>query len=678
MPRLPPGATVLCGAGASGYSRLPSGAKLALLAFNEVARGTGVYPPEAIDAVAQQLDNDELRLEVLLDLMAREVPARTLAGVYSVLKGAKPTRPHNILVRLGVPIVTTNQDELIELATPANHVVDVLHLHGQASDLDSVMTMLSQYVEGLPQPIADAFAALVTGRHVVVYGYSGRDRDIMPFLYHAHRITWLQYRRWPDPAPLFPEAQLLKDRLRARMRVIELPEPAEWLFDRLPASHRREVDNLSAAALPISFVAALSTAAQTAFDAVSLRDRRLALARVLVHCNEAEYAYNGLRKCVRSWPQDARVVLRMAATAEVVQRRPEALRRYARATLLTVDPVLKASALLGRAHVNANGSDHATALDELKHAMTAAQRISDPHVRRRLLTRITNLRARIHAMTNHEAQAARDYRHAADLAERNNDLDGKVTAKIFGSDALHSRGRYLEALDQLSEVMEDNATYGRPQTRMWALFYRGLTLCSMGRLKTGMGDLNACRDEALRTDNRQAMAWAEVAIASYVRRSNVALAEQHLTACRAAIKKHGLPLTVCDVRLEWEYAELARARGAWSEALDRLDALDSRLRDPGLGMAMPYMPPHLVAVRGEIARERGDAGAADLLRDARRTFRAGGWRHSAVRMEVALWLLRGDTRPPASLVDRCSRYGYGNETRRLHSHAKTYYPLHSW
>ncbi|WP_410574372.1 hypothetical protein [Amycolatopsis sp. cmx-4-61] len=678
MPRLPLDATVLCGAGVSFDSHLPDGRKLASLAFGEVARGCGVYPAKAINAVKRQLDRERLRLEVVLDLMAKEVPSRTLAGVYSAVEGARPARPHHILVRLGVPVVTTNQDELLEMAARAHRLLDVLHLHGRATDLRSVVTMLSQYVEGLPRSTAAAFTSRVTGRHVIVIGYSGRDRDIMPYLYHAARITWLRFEGAQGAQDLSPEAQLLKDELGSRMRVVDRHDPAQWLYERLSVGQRSDVDRLSKAAPPGSFTSSLSVDAKAAFDAITLRDRRLAVARVLVHCNEAEYAYHGLRFCLRSWPKDPRVAVRLAATAEVVQRRPEALSLYARAASLAADPALRASALLGRAHVNANSGDHATALDELRQATSAAKAVRDLRTRRRLLTRILNLRARIKVMTNQEAEAAEDYRRAAETADRNHDLDGMVTARIFGSDAQHSRGRYRAALTQLAEVMEDNVLYGRPQTRVWGHFYRGLTLCSSGLLQEGLRDLRTCRDGAAQTGNHQAVAWSEVALASYVRASDARRAESHLAACENAIAAHGAPLTVCQIRLEWERAELARARGRDSDALDLATELESRIADPGLGMTLPYMPPHLLAIRAEIARHRHDADAADLLLRARDQFRAGGWRHSAVRMDVALWLLRGRSRPPARLLDRCRRYEYRSEVQRLLKRMNTYYPLHSW
>ncbi|GAB2991749.1 hypothetical protein [Saccharothrix stipae] len=370
--------------------------------------------------------------------------------------------------------------------------------------------------------------------------------------------------------------------------------------------------------------------------------------------------------------------LRLAATAEVVQRRPEALHRYARAVSLAVEPALLSSALLGRAHVNANGTDYTTALDELERAAKAANRVSDTRVRRRLLTRITNLRGRIHVMTDQEDVAARDYRESAELARRNDDLDGRVTALIFGSDVLHSRGHYVQALRRLAKTMDDNTLYSRPQTRVWGNFYRSLVLCSTGRSDEGLEDLRACRDAAVHTGNHQAAAWSDVALASYLKATDQVAASRHLVACRDGIRAHGAPMTVCEVRLEWEHAELSRAQGRPDEALRRIDALEARITDPNFGIAIPYMTPHLLAVRAEIARDGGDGDAGRLLREARDRFRTGKWRHSAVRMEVALWLNEGAPDPPIGLLDRCRRYDYGSEVDRLLGNATGYYPLHSW
>jgi hypothetical protein len=58
----------------------------------------------------------KLRLELILDLMARDVPPVVLAGVYTVVLKAQPSLAHYALAAAALPIVTTNQDELVEEA----------------------------------------------------------------------------------------------------------------------------------------------------------------------------------------------------------------------------------------------------------------------------------------------------------------------------------------------------------------------------------------------------------------------------------------------------------------------------------------------------------------------------------------------------------------------------------
>ncbi len=155
MSRLPARTTVLCGAGVSQGSGLPDGQTLARLALDLVWEGARVYPSAAAlavhDALRWPVDGEpELRLELILDLMAKHIPAQIMAGVYSVVLGAEPCLAHYSLAAAGVPIVTTNQDELVEKAAKLlGTAVDVLHLHGIASRPKTIVTMLSQYMEGL-------------------------------------------------------------------------------------------------------------------------------------------------------------------------------------------------------------------------------------------------------------------------------------------------------------------------------------------------------------------------------------------------------------------------------------------------------------------------------------------------------------------------------------------------
>jgi hypothetical protein len=113
-----------------------------------------------------------------------------LAGVYSLVLGAEPCLTHCVLAAAGFPVVTTNQDELVERASVLLGArVDVLHLHGLASRPGSIVTMLGQYVDGLPARSVRGMRQRIAGCHLVVLGYSGRDLDVMPHLYGAMRMT---------------------------------------------------------------------------------------------------------------------------------------------------------------------------------------------------------------------------------------------------------------------------------------------------------------------------------------------------------------------------------------------------------------------------------------------------------------------------------------------------------
>src|SRR5215831_8636717 len=108
MACLPANTTFLCGAGVSQGSGLPDGQVLAALAFDHVWAGAKVYPPTALDAVHDALrwpsgGEPRLRLELVLDLMAKEIKADVLARIYSALLGATPCMAHYALAAAGAP-----------------------------------------------------------------------------------------------------------------------------------------------------------------------------------------------------------------------------------------------------------------------------------------------------------------------------------------------------------------------------------------------------------------------------------------------------------------------------------------------------------------------------------------------------------------------------------------------
>lgn len=683
MAHLSTNTTFLCGAGASQASGLPDGQALAALAFDHVWAGASVYPAAALDAVRDALrwpptGEPRLRLELILDLMAKEVKADVLAGIYSVLLGASPCLAHYALAAAGMPIVTTNQDELIEDAAGRLGVaVDVMHLHGLASRPHSIVTMLSQYVDGLSPPIAQQLRDRLTGCHLVVLGYSGRDLDIMPHLYRAPRVTWLHFQPTGGGPPPALEVRALRAFLGRRMRIVPHPAPVLWLLNQLPATAK----DAALSAAPAGPVAAASPSltreALKAFAEIPLVQRRLAIGRVLLHVDQAEIAYHGLMRAARSHPRNAGLQFRTADALVLLQRRPQALRRYARASALSSEPAVRASALLDSAHTRANSSQYARALQELIEADSATRAIKDSRERTELRGRIAAMQARIYGMSDDEDKAIRLYRQAETAAAKCGNLDLRVTSLIFGSDMLRSRGRYREALANLARVFDDNELYGRPYSRVWGRFYRGMTLCAMGQLSDGLQDLEECRIAATVSGNQQANAWASLALASYLRCNNLDAAQRAIDDCATAMHAYRGTMLMCDVRLAWERAELARARYDDHEALQRIKALRKRLEHPSFPVKMPYMAPHMLAVEGEIARGRGDLAARSILRDARGLFAAGRWSHYVARIDVSLWLMSGRDHPPAALLKKCRVEGYGTEVQRLAIPSPVYYPLHT-
>jgi tetratricopeptide (TPR) repeat protein len=684
MRQLAKNSVLLCGAGVSQGSGLPDGQALARVAFDLVWAGSNAYPPAAASAVHDALrwPNDgepQLRLELVLDLMSRHVPAEVMAGVYSLVLGAEPCLAHYVVVAAGFPVVTTNQDELIERAAVLLCTdVDVLHLHGLGSKPESIITMLSQYAKGLPIRTAEEMRHRIGGSHLVVLGYSGRDLDVMPYLYGAARMTWLHYQPGGG-APPATEVRALQAALGNRMRVIACPDPTQWLFDRLPSAARLAVIGVpetSGTTTNISRPAGLTGKPLAAFRGLKLIERRLAVARVLLHIGQPEMVRAGLLRVARSHPHDPRTHLMIADALVMLQERSAALRRYAQAAAMTTDPRIRSSALLGSAHTRANGADYHAAVRDLGEARRFAREIPDAPSRHNREAWITALQARIYAMTDDEDSAMRLYHQVATLAGRTRDIDLRVNSLIFGSDLLHNRGRYHEALARLTLVFEDNELYGRPYTRVWGHFYRGEVLCAMGRVSEGLADLESCRDNARLNMNRQAEAWASLALASYLRCQDLDAAQRAITACEAAMTAYGRDMLLCDVRLAWERAELSRAYGQDEQALHQIAVLRQRLNASSFPVKLPYMIPHMLAVEGEIARHRGDITARAILAEARHLYAQAKWDHYVARMDVSLWLMTGRSDPPAALLRRCISRSYAAEIGYLTAPHSGYIPLH--
>ncbi len=222
-----------------------------------------------------------MRLELFLEVLAREIPVETLVGIYGDLDRREPNYNHFAVASLGArSVLTTNQDLFFEeAASIAGAQVQFDHIHGRIDDPRSIVTLLRQLMRGMAES-ARAQMSVVRGREVVVMGYSGRDRDVMAALAHfqPRRVTWLthpQEESWHPP----PEVVACKRRLQGAME-FAVVNATSWLASRLSAESRRRLDGLGQSPSPRSEGAGVFTVAPTVFDDVCLRDRLLVVAHL--------------------------------------------------------------------------------------------------------------------------------------------------------------------------------------------------------------------------------------------------------------------------------------------------------------------------------------------------------------------------------------------------------------
>jgi tetratricopeptide (TPR) repeat protein len=500
----------------------------------------------------------------------------------------------------------------------------------------------------------------------------------MPILHSADRITWLHFQ--PQGGGKIPSAEVnaLAGELGSRMQIVQHGDPVQWLVQRLNAGRRRRVISMGTtmhSTTPQSAVPRLPSAIEEDFRKLPLVERRLAVGRVLIHVDQSQAAYLGLRRAAHSHPRDPRIPLEIADTLTILQRRKQALRSYSRSLDLSTSPENRASALLGTAGLLANGGRYTEAFARINDVETEARRIGNLRIRCSVQARAAALAGRIHVGTDNERAASREYRRSAALAQKNRDLDARTSALVFGSDVLRSRGHYRQALEQLAVVFTDNELYARPFTRVWGYFYRGQTLCASGQSREGLRDLERCKANSIATGNQQAVAWVSLTLGGFRRISNVSAAEAELDDCYRAMDAYGGGLVLCETRLAWERAELDRARGDHAASMKKVRSLRSRIANRKFPVKLPYMEPHLSAIEAEISRDERRSDALLLLRRSRQEFSAGEWAHGVARIDVSLWLANGRRNPPAQLTKRCIRAGYGLEVERLSTRSGGYYAL---
>jgi len=682
------GKTLLVGAGVSFLppSRLPSGEELARHLIELVLDGPVVYDRSDFDTVLDSLSpqpngSRSLRLELVCELLARHIDPQVLVRIFGLLTSATPNRNHFGLLLSGArDILTLNQDLLLEsagrrLGQPSD---PVFHLHGRADRPQTIVTLISQYLEGLPRHKWQRFRRAIAGRNVVVIGYSGRDRDVMPALVRARprHVLWLTYAPAGSPTDLSPELAVLKADLGERLEIEPCSDPAGWIERQIGARAARRARALVVGAASPS-PAVLAPSVVRRFAAIDETDRNLALARLLDHVAQYVPLRAGLAR-LRQRPagRNPETALQLAEAIASLGDRREAARRFQRiAQRYHGDAGIVCEALAARADKLENESDYRAAREALAELRRRARRLPTRE-RKRLLGIAAEREARMKVMTDDEGGSMRDYARARRLFDESRSLDGATVARVFGADPLRSRGRYREALALLDEAYTDAELFARAYFMFWPRFYRGTCLASMGELDEGLAELAQGEVLAQAAGNDQGVAWMAVARACFERAHDLAAAECAVAVAEAAIRRYGPGMTLAQARVIFERAELHRARGEARECRREIRRLRNwaKRRVPG---DVPYLWAHAAAVEAELARDQGASQARGLLRHTLAMYRQGHWTACGARIATSLWLLEGG-RPPPWLERLCQRERYGFELARLTGRdTSSYYPLHT-
>ncbi|TXK18682.1 SIR2 family protein [Homoserinibacter sp. GY 40078] len=628
--------TVVSGAGISRSwpSELPDGDQLAALAWRLVAdRAEALYPRlgavigEAERRIASSADG--LRLEQLMAVMARDVPLDVLAGVYGVMDDALPNTDHRTLVSAGrVDHFTLNMDSLLERAAEgAGSIISLVHLHGIHFDPSSIITTIEQYLDGLPEPLSSALAEALTGREVLVVGYSGRDRDVLPMFlrYPPARLTWLVHRRDGEPEmdrdhdeDLEPEAAEMLARLRERIGPGRVTTPRATLSEmleppRAASTHRGEEERrggraLTAWSLPGSALERISSVDPSCI--------LMAVGAVMLEVGMYSEALGPLRRA-RPRPADARIRRRKQigrALAKTGQPR-RALWSFM-APIPRVSPVRQVMSMLTEV------ANVATAAGLPARAISLDRMIVDsaePLRRAALLAR--SRRGQRMNLQGHFGAALAEFDQIIDAedADRLAGLSQIVDALTWAADVEKVRGNYAAALDRIRRA-ELEVPYSNRSQRAWVAWKRAeIRMLSGLDPRQAEEELVDAAALAKSSGDRAAEYWATVTLAG-VRGADP---ETGLRTLRQAEALQPSPRADARVYLLLQRAEIARASGALEDAArDLLRArgiISNRSRLPtGYASASRVID----LIEAKIAFARADPGAVASLANAAAAFDA--------------------------------------------------------
>jgi tetratricopeptide (TPR) repeat protein len=563
-------------------------------------------------------------------------------------------------------LLTTNQDLLFErAASQLGMKREVSHLHGRCDESHTIVTLVRDYVRGLPASDASLLRGAVNDRTVIVLGYSGRDRDIMPTLVrgHARNIVWVLH---PDSKPS-PELLAAQKALGPNLQVVAISADA-WLSAVSPDDRPMSWPDESA-------------------ERQEVRD-------------ELAHQFSAL--------DDASAILGLGRVAEQVGSQARADQMYLRVLRRRLPPVETIRLLIARARVQPQGSRGLRKAVRLyEKALSMSDRNTESGIRillamagafragskaRRALmvlnsieTSMRNhpsllrhegdvayLRAGIVRNTGGDAKSLPMYRRAARAYRRQGSMEMWVDARVWYSNALRAIGQTRTALRQVAPAVDDSYAYSRALNAPWAQMELGAAVGLVGDNVRAMDELRTARDRFATAGNRDGEGWSEIYMADLLRSgSDLAASVDALNRAKAAFRSVQPGHAIAWICLE--HLELIRS-GVIEEPFGAA-ASRAELAIEKIAPHPFYLFAHLLLIKGEWNRDRKSESAKPLLRRALVLYRQLGYERHVARTSMALSLATGR---PVSASERQSwrRRGYLRESGKPNHAGASYFPVH--
>lgn len=667
----------LVGAGLSlsSPSRLPSGADFAGRMFDLLTETGPVFLQKKVLGRLRCTIAAELRLEIFLETLASEIAPRVIFQLFEMFRSAEANFAHLAVTTLSSAVITANQDLLLERAAVLlKRKPHVLHLHGRCNRTDTIITLISQYLGGLERNVLKRFRRLVSGANVVVLGYSGRDRDIMPALLAAKpkSVTWIRH----TGSDLHPELERAQRVLGRKLKIIHT-DTAAWLRQRLGAERCRKLEEIVGGLSEKRIE--VSPAMQKAYRRINIVRRNRAVAKVLEHIGwyrEARHIYLQLRK--QAHLAGPRMLLdlgwvngRIAGfDGDVPRKYYVRARRYPGAS-----PGIRARALVNEADTLRNTSKPLESLERIQSVEALLHKLKRDKRYWHLRGWSLNARAGIARIEGYPSKALALYRPAERAFSKARDISGHIEVLTWQGECALVLGRIKSALALAEDAILDAVGYGKYPVRHWPSFVKAEALAQSGEFREALKLIREIKGIFEALGNHQGSVWSRVLESDCLRETSW---RQAAAVARDARRRMGKRhLAHAEARLFLENAEIARARRNWVVVADAIAGLRSHLRNKvHFTSPPPLLLAHARLVEAECARQRRQADAPSLLRAARRAYSRIGAKAFVMRTEVALYLAGKSERSGAALMRECRREGYHLEAERL-EHAKSgFYPIH--